>query len=186
MKRAGILTAGIASLLALSTLTFAVGPLLVWNITPSIPTGLYWITAAGRLHPGDRIVIEPPPAIRSVLAERGYLAPGVPLLKRVAAVAGQRVCRAGALVTVEARPLGRALERDRAGRPMPAWAGCRTLGASEVFVMSPAQPSSFDSRYFGPIARGAVASRAVPVWTDERGTGAHIWFAGRWRHDFQQ
>ena len=52
--------------------------------------GLYAIRGKASLHVGERIAIEPPPALRRLLAERGYLPIGVPLLKRIAAVRGQR------------------------------------------------------------------------------------------------
>src|SRR3546814_1910708 len=37
--------------------------------------------------------------------------------------------------------------RDRAGRPLPAWFGCRKLRSGELFTMNPAAPDSFDGRY---------------------------------------
>ena len=67
--------------------------------------------------------------------------------------------------------------RDRLGRPLPAWFGCRKLRSGELFVMNPAAPGSFDGRYFGPLKLGTVIGRATPVWTDEAGDGHHVWFA---------
>src|SRR3546814_19562169 len=73
--------------------------------------------------------------------------------------------------------VGIARARDRAGRPLPAWFGCRKLRSGELFTMNPAAPDSFDGRYFGTLKIEAVIGCAMPVWTDEAGDGDHVWFA---------
>ena len=70
----------------LATLTVPVSRYAVWNATASVPTGLYLIRGKASLHVGERVAVEPPPAMRNLLAERNYLPRGVPLLKRVAAL----------------------------------------------------------------------------------------------------
>ena len=47
-------------------------------------------------HVTELVVITPPEPLPSFLVERGYLAEGVPLLKRVLALPGQAVCRSTA------------------------------------------------------------------------------------------
>ena len=54
--------------------------------------------------------------------------------------------------------------RDRQGRPLPWWRGCRQLLTGELLVLGTA-PDSFDGRYFGPVPQSAVIGRAVPLWT---------------------
>ncbi|WP_234036205.1 S26 family signal peptidase [Porphyrobacter sp. YT40] len=169
-----------AGAIAAATLASAALPLahvLVWNTTASVPTGLYRIESADDLRIGDRVAIAPPPALRTLLAERGYLPAGVPLLKELAALQGQTVCRAGLAITIDGVPRALAREHDRLGRALPVWAGCRTLQADEIFVLNASTPDSFDGRYFGPLARHAVIGRALPVWTDEAGNGARVWLA---------
>jgi type IV secretory pathway protease TraF len=129
------------------------------------------------LHVGERVAIEPPPALRRLLATRGYLPTGVPLIKRVAAVSGQRVCRIGHSVIIDGDFAGVARDRDRRERSLPAWFGCRKLRRGELFVMNPAAPDSFDGRYFGVLRITDVIGRATPIWTDEAGDGGHVWFA---------
>jgi type IV secretory pathway protease TraF len=89
----------------------------------------------------------------------------VPLIKPVLALAGQTVCRIGLIITIDGRERGVARERDHSGRPLPAWQGCRVIGAAEVFLMSPDVPASLDGRYFGPIPIATIAGRAEPLWT---------------------
>lgn len=177
MIRRRFLLAGVVATATLATLTVPVSRYAVWNATASVPTGLYAIRGKASLHVGERVAIEPPLELRGLLAERRYLPTGVPLVKRIAAVRGQRVCRFGHGVTIDGDFAGVARARDRLGRPLPAWFGCRTLRVGELFVMNPATPDSFDGRYFGPLRLDTVIGRATPVWTDEAGDGRHVWFA---------
>ncbi len=177
MKRRSIIFAAIVGCATLSTLAVPVARFAVWNATASVPTGLYAIRGTASLHVGERVAIEPPPELRRLLAERRYLPTRVPLLKRIAAVRGQRVCRDALSITIDGQYVGAARPRDRLGRPLPTWAGCHVLRTGELFVMNPAAPSSFDGRYFGVLRLTHVIGRAAPVWTDEAGDGDHVWFA---------
>lgn len=177
MNRRIAIVGGLAALLALGSLALPMTRPLVWNVSASVPTGLYAIRGKNSLHVGERIVIAPPPALRHLIAERGYLPAGVPLLKRIAAVSGQRVCRFAHVITIDGKLVGIARVRDRAGRTLPAWFGCRRIGAGQVFVMNPASPDSFDGRYFGVTEMRDITGRATPIWTDEAGDGRHVWFA---------
>lgn len=177
MIRRRFLLAGAVATATLATLAVPVSRYAVWNATASVPTGLYAIRGKASLHVGERVAIEPPPELRRLLAERGYLPTGVPLLKRIAAVSGQRVCRFGHGVAIDGNFAGVARAHDRLGRPLPTWFGCRMLRDRELFVMNPAAPDSFDGRYFGVLRNADVIGRATPVWTDEAGDGEHVWFA---------
>ncbi|CAP57811.1 S26 family signal peptidase [Gluconacetobacter diazotrophicus] len=139
-------------------------PRLIWNATASTPVGLYRLQSVRGLHVGDLIAIRPPADMAAMLARGGYLPLGVPLLKPVAALPGQRVCRVGAIVSVDGKPLGDALARDHRGRPLPVWQGCRHVLPGQIFVMNPAVPTSLDGRYFGVLSVAAVLGRAQPLW----------------------
>ena len=177
MTPRSFILAGVVAAATLATLTVPVSRYAVWNATASVPTGLYAIRGRASLHVGERVAILPPPELRRLLAERHYLPASVPLLKRIAAVRGQRVCRFGHGVTIDGDFAGLARARDHLGRPLPAWFGCRMLRTGELFVMNPAAPDSFDGRYFGMLRVADVIGRAAPVWTDEAGDGRHVWFA---------
>lgn len=177
MTRRHYLLAGLVCAATLATLAMPVSRYAVWNASASVPTGLYAIRRKTSLHVGERVAVEPEPALRQFLATRGYLPAGVPLIKRIAAVSGQRVCRFGHGVTIDGNFAGVARARDRLGRLLPAWFGCRTLRSGELFLMNPAAPDSFDGRYFGVSRIADVIGRATPVWTDEAGDDDHEWFA---------
>ena len=177
MSPRSFILAGLVAAATLAPLTVPVSRYAVWNATASVPTGLYAIRGRASLHVGERVAILPPTELRRLLAERHYLPASVPLLKRIAAVRGQRVCRFGHGVTINGTVVGAARARDHLGRSLPAWSGCRTLHAGELFVMNPSAPDSFDGRYFGVLRLADVIGRATPVWTDEAGNGDHVWFA---------
>lgn len=177
MTRRSLILAGVVVAATLATLTVPVSRYAVWNETASVPTGLYAIRGKASLHVGERVAIEPPPELGRLLAERHYLPTGVPLIKRIAAVRGQRVCRFAHGITINGQYVGAARAHDRLGRALPAWFGCRTLRTGELFVMNPAAPDSFDGRYFGVLRITHVIGRATPVWTDESGNGDHKLFA---------
>ena len=140
-------------------------PILVWNATASAPRGLYCITPLTGLQAGDLVLVQPDPASAALYAERGYLPLGVPLLKRVGALGGMRVCEHGGDVTIEGRHVANAVPTDGRGRPMTSWSGCRALNDGEFFVLNADVPSSLDGRYFGPSLLSSALGRAIPVWT---------------------
>ena len=120
MIRCRFILAGVVAAATLATLTVPVSRYVVWNASASIPTGLYAIRGKASLHVGERVAIEPPPALRDLMSDRGYLPAGVPLLKRIAALSGQRICRFAHGVTIDGDYVGAALARDHLGRPLPA------------------------------------------------------------------
>lgn len=128
-------------------------PVLV-NESPSLPKGIYWRAFGDRPVPGTIVALPQPSRARSYLARTGM--PGeVRLIKRVAATGGQIVCvKGGAAET----PLGRhrVRDRDRLGRPLPVWHGCRRLAPDELFLLGDTG-TSFDSRYFGPVRLAEIS-----------------------------
>ncbi|WKW52058.1 S26 family signal peptidase [Rhodomicrobium lacus] len=150
---------------------------LLWNVTASAPIGFYTIEPADRLTVPELVAVMPPEPLATFMVERGYIGRGVPLLKRVAGLPGQRVCRTGRAITVDDVEMGEALERDRIGRELPVWRGCRVIARGELFLMNWQVRDSLDGRYFGPIPASAVIGRALPLWTDEDGDGRFAWRA---------
>ena len=138
---------------------------LVYNPSESAPHGWYGVGLPRDLSIDTFVLVSLPDAFTRLADERRYLPRSVPLLKRVAAVAGQHVCERDGLVEIDGNPVTRARKIDGAGRRLDAWAGCQTLAVGELFLLSATSDSSFDSRYFGPIDHARVIGRAVPVWT---------------------
>jgi conjugative transfer signal peptidase TraF len=160
------LTLGAVALLAVPA-AIKMPTTLVWNASASVPIGLYAVRPAGTLHAGELVVVTPPEPLAGFLAERGYLPKGLPLLKHLLALPGQVVCRSDRAVTVDGTVMGLALARDRRGRNLPIWQGCRVLADGEVFLMNRLSEDSFDGRYFGPLPATSIAGRADPLWTEQ-------------------
>ena len=146
-----------------ASLAFHPTPRWVWNETASVPVGLYRIQPTTPVRVGDIVALRLPEREATLLASRGYLPFGVPLLKPVAALAGQSVCRIGVHVTIDGKAVGDAKTVDHRGRKLPVWQGCQHLGLGQVFVMSAAVPTRLDGRYCGVLPMDIVIGRAVPV-----------------------
>ncbi|MFX6926367.1 S26 family signal peptidase, partial [Acinetobacter baumannii] len=87
------MTTGLTVMLIGGLSVLPITPRLIWNASGSTPIGLYAIERSPRLEVTDLVAVDAPEPLASFLAGRGYLPRGVPLLKRVAGLPGQRVCR---------------------------------------------------------------------------------------------
>jgi conjugative transfer signal peptidase TraF len=152
--------------LVMSTIEEATPP-YIWNASKSVPIGLYQVQPVGRLVVTELVAVRPPEPLATFLDLNGYLPIGVPMLKRVLALPGQTVCRKGLTISVDAIEMGEAMSRDRRGRPLPVWQGCRVVGADEVFLMNWQSEDSLDGRYFGLVPQSSVIGKALPIWTRE-------------------
>ena len=139
----------------------ALAPIFVLNLSASVPVGLYRLD---RHDPnrGELAVIELGRPWHALAASRGYILPVFRLIKPVAALAGDTICRTGGRITINGHPAAIAQRVDTNGRSLPVWEGCKTLIEGELFLLSDVK-GSFDGRYFGITPRSALIARAVPV-----------------------
>ena len=178
MTRRRTLTVTALAVLGIAAASAVDWPLrLIWNATASAPIGFYTVEPADALDVPELVAVMLPEPLAAFMAERGYIARGVLLLKRVVGLPGQRVCRTGRSIKVDGIEMSEALERDSLGRDLPIWQGCRVIASGEIFLLNWEVRDSLDGRYFGPIPASSVIGRAVPLWTDEEGVGRHEWRA---------
>ncbi len=164
--RAPVLAVVALALLGLALAeTLDPAPHVAWNASASAPLGLYWVAHDRPPERGDLVLAWPPREASGLAAARGYLPENVPLVKRVAAMAGDVVCANSGIVVMNDRIVAETLLIDAQGRPLPAWNDCRTLKVGEAFLLMEGVPASFDGRYFGPITVDAIVGRVVPIWT---------------------
>ncbi|TIM63880.1 MAG: S26 family signal peptidase, partial [Mesorhizobium sp.] len=114
-RRAIITTMLAAATLVVGPAWLGYAPAFIWNASASVPIGLYRLAPVERLDIGDYVVVTPPAQLATFLAGRGHLARGVPLIKRVLALAGATVCRRGATIIAFDHAYGEAREKDSLG-----------------------------------------------------------------------
>lgn len=138
--------------------------LLVWNASASAPIGLYRVESGAPVRRGDMVVAWLPQGARLLAASRHYLPADVPLVKRITAVEGDRVCARHNRILINGRPVAIRRPRDPSGRPMPWWSGCARLGRGDLFLLSAAGPLAFDGRYFGVTHAPDLVGKALLLW----------------------
>jgi conjugative transfer signal peptidase TraF len=165
-RQATILSAMCAGITALLMWSTPAVPFLIYNASGSAPLGFYFVEPRLPAR-GELAVFKPPPAIELLIIAHEILPAPMPLLKRVEALGGDKICRdkepIGA-ISINGKVIAEVLEKDREGRPLPAWEGCLSLIDGEYFLLQP-HPNSFDSRYFGPVLRCDILGVARPIWT---------------------
>lgn len=109
------------------------------------------------------VIARVPEPWRRLAATRRYLPMNVPLVKRVAAAAGDEVCALGQEIFVNGRWIAERRIADGAGRPMPMWSGCARLRGRQLFLLMDA-PASFDGRYFGVTGGDDIIGKARLLW----------------------
>ncbi len=146
-------------------------PPLLWNLSASVAEGLY-LRSGPAPTAGGLVAVCLPENLGRFARDRGYVSRGrcaggeAPLLKRVAALAGQEVDYQDGSILIDGRPWpGTAIRQlDRQGRALPL---ARTfpyqLAPGEVFLLGE-DPLSLDSRYLGALPEAAVLGVYRPLW----------------------
>lgn len=154
-----ILAAAVIASLAIGIVTvFPPSKHLLWNRTESAPKGLYWRSDSPLISGGWAVVSAKAPAA-TWISDHGFLASGWPIIKRVAGVPGDEICRRGVDVFVNEDHAATALETDSQGRPLPVWSGCFIVADGQLFLLND-HPRSLDGRYFGATKTDHVTGAA--------------------------
>lgn len=163
LKGPTLALAAAALLAGVATAADSLPAVALVNESPSLPRGVYARVPSKTIALGAVVAIPQKVGSRAYLGSLGMPA-RVLLLKRVAAVGGERVCGRDRIVET-ARWRVEAQSQDRRGVSMVAWQECRVLRADEVFLLGDT-PGSFDSRYFGPVSRSEITGvyREVLTW----------------------
>jgi type IV secretory pathway protease TraF len=140
-------------------------PPVILNETPSMAKGAYVrVDDVAKLKLGDVIAMPLNGQPRDYLVRKLGYPEDTMLIKRVAGMSGDLVCRQETAVTIGTKAVV-AVQMDKHGNSLPTWGGCRVLLPNEVFLLGD-HASSFDSRYFGPVTKYELAGiyRAVVTW----------------------
>ena len=160
-----------ATLLILGNLLSSAG--LRLNASASMPLGIYRLAVASprEIHRGTLVAVCAPSGAARLGWRRGYLSRGAcaensePLLKTVAAVAGDDVAISSSGVAVNGRLLrdSKPLAFDRAGRPLVSWPREHFRIVRGAIWLHADRERSWDSRYWGPVPTRNVLAKVVPV-----------------------
>ncbi|WP_245653833.1 S26 family signal peptidase [Novosphingobium rosa] len=145
------------------TIALPARPRLVWNETASAPIGLYSVRAVVSISKGEMVLADMPAPWRVLADQRHYIPIDVPLIKRVAAAAGDKVCAFDDRITINDARAAKRHRKDRRGRLLPWWNGCRTVMSGDAFLLMD-NPDSFDGRYFGITPGSMVLGKAGLLW----------------------
>jgi conjugative transfer signal peptidase TraF len=146
------------------------------NLTPSVPIGLYRISASPEANYAEFC---PPEPFGRISMERGYRQAtyfgcpdgGKPLLKPIVAREGDIVTLSAEGVSINGKKISNsaAMTIDALGRSVQsAPLGIYRVEQGSVWVISPYHSTSLDSRYFGPIPISRITHRLTPLWTASR------------------
>ena len=112
---------------------------------------------------GDMVIARAPERYQQMAAVRRYLPLNVPLVKGVAAYAGDEVCALDRQIFINGRPVAERRLADGQGRAMSGWSGCIRLHGRQLFLLMD-NPASFDGRCFGVTESGDVIGKATLLW----------------------
>lgn len=126
------------------------GDVVLFNATPSVPTGFY-VRSDAPVRQGAFVTVRAADVSIAYASLRHFTDAGDRFIKRIAANDGDSVCVHGETVRINDRTVAHRARHDSEGRALPRWSGCRQLSADEVFLMGDTE-DSFDSRYFGPVS----------------------------------
>lgn len=129
------------------------------NVSPSVPLGLYRLAALETPLRVGTLVLLPVPAV----VRPWWSSWWIPLLKPVAAVAGDEVCIEQGWLRVAGAWYGPVLTEAH-GKPLPQWRGCVVVPEDAVFLATD-KPGSLDGRYFGMTRVADLTAQAVPLLT---------------------
>jgi conjugative transfer signal peptidase TraF len=127
---------------------------IVYNGSDSVPTGFY-VRSDEPIRRGAIVTVRARDVALAYAEGRRFTDTGDRFLKRVAAMAGDQVCAEDDMIAINACAPLRRMRRDRFGRALPRWSGCRTLEQNEVFLLGDT-PDSFDARYWGPVSTATI------------------------------
>jgi conjugative transfer signal peptidase TraF len=138
---------------------------IMFQITPSLPKGVYWIDNPVHIDTGMLCVFSIPRNVYGMMKSRGWIPENLKfyLMKPIVAKQGDEVEVSTTGFFVNGKYLGPVKRYDSQGLPLPEYHEKVILGDGEFFVVS-TYPNSFDSRYFGTIRREDIKWVARPLF----------------------
>lgn len=175
MRALRIASVGAAALALMVGGFYATGYRL--NVSDSLPPGVWRVQPGAPVRGAVVLACPPNSALFRAAREAHYIARGVcpgglaPLLKPVAAVAGDRVVVTASGIAVNGAPVRNTarFSTDLSGRALPSPPdNVSVVPEGQVWLLSSYNRRSFDSRYFGPVTTSRIQGVARPVYLREK------------------
>lgn len=135
---------------------------LIWNRTESAPIGLYW-RSDGPLTLNGWAVVSARSEAAGWTSENGFTGADWPLVKRIAGLPGDEICRENETILINQSVAAEALLEASGSLSLPRWQGCHVLQDGEVFLLNE-HPRSLDGRYFGIMQDSDLEGVAILLW----------------------
>lgn len=154
----------VATVLLFVVVMGAASTSFVWNATPSLPTGLYYLDRSpGQYAYGDLIYFETPAL--ALARERKYLPRSAKFAKYIVGMPGDRICidAQSQRFSINGYDYGPAYPFDYDMQPLSPIPGCYTVPAGHVLPATP-YSRSYDGRYFGAVPMHDIEGVLTPLF----------------------
>jgi type IV secretory pathway protease TraF len=141
------------ALAALAASSISNRDVVLYNHSPSIPTGFY-VRRDDEAARGSIVTVRARDVAPVHARQRQFSDDRDRFIKRVAATGGERVCSDGRVLSINGVVAAR-VSPNAAGAGVAVWTGCRTLREGELLLLGDS-PDSFDGRYWGPVDRRSI------------------------------
>ncbi|MGL5569274.1 MAG: conjugative transfer signal peptidase TraF [Cetobacterium sp.] len=137
----------------------------IWNVTNSMPIGIYLLEEIKEVERDQIIYIAIPEKAKQILWERNYLPKEISfLVKQVKGIEGDIVTVCNNTLYINGIFKGKIKEKDNKGLPLNGLSGTIALKENEYFLMGK-DDESYDSRYFGTIKKDNILKKATLVFS---------------------
>ena len=165
----------ILSLLMFLVYSNSIPQIFIWNVTASVPKGLYLIVERkpSELHVGDYVSFKPTAEALNWISENvedqkviDHL-DSLIFLKQVGAMSGDtyEIVSDSKMFYAKDKYIGQASEVTDTGNKLPVLRG-KYIVPDGMFLPVGENPNSFDGRYTGPVKIENVIYRVIPIFIE--------------------
>lgn len=142
----------------------AFGVVLIRNISPSLPLGLYYQKNHIHWKKGEILNIELPSELKKKLSGFSSFNIDFPILKTVLGLPGDRICYGKNHLKINGKAVAKIFPELKEMLGSFNTTGCIRLKKSEFLPVNQNYRRSVDGRYFGPIRRKNAKGSITPIW----------------------